>query len=180
MSEYPSLPVDILASDLLATLQRALELPLERDARQLIAHAYGLTSSLRQKIAPPQDSSPIDRSVFDALMTIAGDDTVPRLLRQVLLDLDAVSTALDQAFPARDWPGLRMQSHILMSIAGSFGATGLYRDAETLNRLAHKQEDAGLPSVERDLLQGLELLVRFLQEEAARRNAGPRPERPDR
>ena len=178
MSDPNTLAVESLAQTLMGLLQDLLDQPLPADASVVAAQAHALAQSLCLRLAPKQPASLIDRAVFDALLTVAGDDTAPKLLEQVLLDLHGVHQALDRALPVADWAELRLQSHILMSIAGSFGAMQLCRDAETLNRLAHATDETGLATVDLALRQGLAGLVQFLHDEAARLDAPRQTQRP--
>ncbi|MEF3046851.1 hypothetical protein [Pseudotabrizicola sp. L79] len=178
MSEPVLSPVDVLAANLQRLLQEVLDQPLSAEARIAASQAHALAISLCQQLVPQPEPSLIDRTVFDALLKVAGSETAPKLLDQVLLDLGCVRQALDHALPTADWAELRLQSHILMSIAGSFGAMQLCRDAEALNRLAHAGDASALSPLDLRLQQGLVALMQFLQDEA-RSLPSPQPkERP--
>lgn len=178
MREPATLPVDVLAANIQGLLQEVLTKPLSAETRTAVAQAHALAASLCHQLAPQPEASLIDRAVFDALLTIAGEETAPKLLDQVLLDLGEVHRALETALPKADWPELRLQSHILMSIAGSFGAMQLCQDAETLNRLAHASDASGLAAVDLRLRQGLAALIQFLQDQALSLAARQPKERP--
>lgn len=175
MTEMTLRPLAALAAELLETLQPLLDHPLGAVPGEAIARAHALAQALHQGLSPRPEPA-IDRATFDALLEIAGETTTPKLLLQVLVDLGNVRAALGNALPPRtDWPTLRQQSHILMSIAGSFGANSLYRDAEALNRIAHAGDAAALADLQAPLQEKLAALLQFLTEETERR--GHRAER---
>lgn len=165
MTETTARPLAALAAELLETLQPLLELPLTAAARDGISRAHAIALALHGTLTPISEPA-INRSIFYALLEIAGEETTPKLLQQVLLDLGNVRSTLPQAILTVDWPALRQQSHILMSIAGSFGAISLHHDAEALNRVSHACDALALADLQGALQTKLDALLLFLAEEA--------------
>ncbi|MEL6584504.1 MAG: response regulator [Pseudomonadota bacterium] len=85
----------------------------------------------------------LDQSVLRALRDALGADTLRDLLGKVLVDLESVRAILDAPNKPVDVNTLRARSHILMSVAGTIGATRLQHAAQTLNTAAHAAEASG-------------------------------------
>jgi HPt (histidine-containing phosphotransfer) domain-containing protein len=140
-----------------------------RLAAQLAALAKAcalLATHLDALQSPPTIASPLpllDRSVFDHLMDLAGPETAHDLLDRLIEDLTAVRQALDAARHAPDWESLRMQSHILIGLAGAVGATHLQTQAQDLNRLANRATDMNLERQFMQLNPPLNALIHFMQ-----------------
>lgn len=144
MNKPEATPPAGLAEELALILAQLLRQPLPPSARADAARALTLAQRLARTLASPPTVREFDHATFEALIAIAGPDTGPALLAQVVEDLQTIDRALALALPAADWPALRAQSHVALSISGSLGATHLYRMAERLNRAAHDQDRAAL------------------------------------
>jgi len=81
-----------------------------------------------------------DEQRFMALLNLAGPQTGLELVMRLDEDLSRVAAALTAAASGPDRQSLREQSHVLLAIAGTVGADGLYVLAERLNRLVRAPE----------------------------------------
>ena len=92
---------------------------------------------------PPPAAMPLDGSL-QQLMLMAGPELARDLVDRLQDDLASVAAALRAAWPAGDWPVLRSQSHILVSLAGAAGARPLQAGAEHLNNVANLADGAAM------------------------------------
>ncbi len=100
--------------------------------------------------SPPQslpDGDPAtallgDGATLRDILALAGPAIAPRLLAQIVTDLTTTADHLRPALANRDWPGIRAQSHVLISVAGTIGAMGLHGAACHLNAAAHDRDEA--------------------------------------
>lgn len=123
-----------------------------------------LQTQLHTHIAPTDTNDTlIDASVFDRLMQMAGPDTMQDLLDRLVEDLQSVQVMLITAQQIPDWDVLRMQSHILMGLAGAVGAEGLQLLAQHMNALANDQRHAGLDTLMARVVPALTALITFVQ-----------------
>lgn len=105
----------------------------------------------------------VDGSVFDRLMHMAGPDSKQDLLDRLVEDLQSVEVLLITAQHTPDWEVLRMQSHILIGLAGAVGAEGLQQLAQHMNALANDQRHAGLDRLMALVVPELTALIHFVQ-----------------
>ena len=96
------------------------------------------------------------------LLAMAGPDIAPALLRQIAADLSDVRTALAPAITAQDWTAIRAQSHVLISLAGTIGATRLHAMARDLNTAAHDRCTASLARLSPPVTADLDTLTAHL------------------
>lgn len=92
------------------------------------------------------------------LLALAGPDMAPRLLRQMHTDLGTVRQGLGPALEATDWTTIRAQSHVLIALAGTIGATRLHGLAIDLNTAAHAQDADTLASLRAPVMADLATL----------------------
>lgn len=128
----PDLHHDTPLAALMARLEALAAMPLPPAAVALVAEAVALAQALG-----PTDRPQIDRAIFDNLLSLAGPQVAPELLRQLAEDLAGVAASLPTALAAQDRAALRAQTHVLMALAGSVGAGPLYEAATRLNLVAH-------------------------------------------
>ena len=158
--------IESLARQIIGTLNGALGHDMSPKAQDAVNLAHEQAVALLALIAPSTTSA-IDISTFDRLMQIAGPETAPSLLQQVLIDLGTIRQGLNQSAPTLDWMDLRHQSHVLISIAGSLGADRLGGLAEDLNRSANRSDSEQLNAVLPILLAELDALLDFVRRKAA-------------
>ena len=110
-----------------------------------------------------------DEQKFAALLDLAGQDTAMELTQ--LLDADL--TNLDMAMKATVDPvALHAQSHILLSIAGTIGATRVFDLAKHLNTMTKIADPVGLSAVLADMRIALnDLILRIRLTRASQGNA---------
>lgn len=79
---------------------------------------------------------------LERLLHLAGPVEGRVLLDRLEADLVQAEAALTAALAAGDRAAIRAQTHILISVAGSVGATGLEADARRLNLAAQAPAEA--------------------------------------
>ncbi|MDB5659122.1 MAG: hypothetical protein JWS10_1737 [Cypionkella sp.] len=113
--------------------------------------------------APPQ----IEPSQFEQLLKMAGPQVANELLHHLHEDLRAAERGLLAASHGPDWPAVRRQSHVMIALAGTAGATALHQLAKVINDLAHQATpDRGtfrtlLPQA----LEQLDMLIHFVSQQ---------------
>ncbi|WP_435257946.1 hypothetical protein ACSBLW_17850 [Thioclava sp. FR2] len=162
MTKSQNPAMESLAQQIVSTLSGALVHPMSPEAQDAVSQAHEQAVALLALIAP-QESMAIDLSTFDRLMQIAGPETAPSLLQQILIDLGTIRDGLNSSAPALDWMDLRNQSHVLISIAGSLGAERLGGLAEDLNRLANRSDAQQLNTILPTLFAELDALLDFVR-----------------
>lgn len=116
-------------------------------------------------VADVNDS--FDEARFAALLDLAGEATAVEMTQRLDEDLTSVDLVLTKA---QDTGVLNAQSHILLSIAGTIGATRVFHLAQHLNVLTKSTEPAGLASVVDEVrvaLNDLILRLRSLRSDLA-------------
>jgi len=97
------------------------------------------------------------------LLALAGPDTAPMLLRQLVQDFTQCRDDLAQAVAAPDWQAGRNGSHVLMSLAGSVGAVALQALAEAFNQAAHRQDAREAANLLPPIQAGISALIRLIE-----------------
>lgn len=110
----------------------------------------------------------VDEGVFAELKAAVGEDALPRLLTKVIDDLHNVKSAIDAALEAMDCKVIRVQTHVLISVAGAIGARDLQLRAQLLNQSAN---DADRAAVRREAVDCLANLDEVLAEMDTRRTS---------
>jgi CheY-like chemotaxis protein len=118
--------------------------------------------------AAPDDSE-INMATFEALCAAIGPDMMDELLEKVVADLLQARADLEGAANPINRAPIRSASHILISVAGAVGATGLQSSARALNAAAHDAADAGLPDQVARCLAQIDAAVAFLRKRAEAR-----------
>ncbi len=77
---------------------------------------------------------------LQALLKLAGPKTAPELVKRLDEDLRQVAKVLAAAAISQDNAALRVQTHKLVAISGTIGATRLYELTRDLNESAHAPE----------------------------------------
>lgn len=126
--------------------------------------------------SPPQDGTAAllgDGRTLADLLRMAGPEIAPTLLRQMQADLAAVRDSLAPALPdpaasapaptSPDWLTIRAQSHILISLAGTIGATRLHSLAVDLNAAAHARAAERVAALAPPLLADLAALTALIR-----------------
>ena len=98
---------------------------------------------------------PFNEKIFQDLLAMAGPETAPQLLEQILVDLDQVAENLREAVDRKNAKQLREQGHTLTSLAGTLGATGMQSRAQELNANARSADIGAAQQMARTLLRDI-------------------------
>jgi two-component system, OmpR family, aerobic respiration control sensor histidine kinase ArcB len=115
-----------------------------------------------------EDEPAIDLATFRSLADAIGAEMMTELLDRIVADLENAREALSAALEPLDPASIRMNSHILISVAGAFGAARLRRRAAELNAAANAGETPDLGEGLRACLAEIEPALDFAK---AQRNA---------
>jgi len=109
---------------------------IEGLGRALAAHVR----SLPETEEPAGDDPPwggalptMDMSVFDELCRAIGPELVEELMEKVVADLVDARAKLERSLAPFDRPQIEATAHVLISVAGAFGAARLQARARALN-----------------------------------------------
>ena len=78
----------------------------------------------------------VSAAQFDQLLAMAGPKLAKTLVAQLQADLSLAQQTLRAAVDPVDWAEIRVQSHVVMGLAGTVGAQDLYLLARQLNDVA--------------------------------------------
>ena len=78
----------------------------------------------------------VSAAQFDQLLAMAGPKLAKTLVAQLRADLSLAQHTLRAAVDPVDWAEIRVQSHVVMGLAGTVGAQDLYLLARQLNDVA--------------------------------------------
>ncbi len=120
-------------------------------------------------LSGPEARPPLlgDGAALRGLLALAGPALAPRLCQQIVADLAATRAQLAPALAAGDRAQIRAASHVLISVAGTIGATGVHAAALALNEAAHGQDAARVAALGPGLLADLAALVTLVPVVAA-------------
>lgn len=124
---------------------------------------------------PVEQERDIQTGRFSHFLDIAGPDAAAELLAHLLKDLQTAERGLLGAARGPNWQGIQAQTHVLIALAGTTGASRLQHLSESLNALAHHPApDRGtyltlLPQT----LEALDALIHFVSTQSP-----PMPEAP--
>lgn len=107
----------------------------------------------------------VDRAAFDALVAMIGPEMMPELLDRIESDVASARDALAGAIDPPAVEVIRAKSHILISVAGSFGATRLQHAATALNAAARDPAAPGLGDQVRACLAEIAAALEFVRAE---------------
>jgi len=144
--------VEVLRPHLLAADQQA-ELSLIEEALARLSAPRPMSIGLAE----------FDPTRLDNLFTITGPGLAAELLARLTEDLTATQDLLDTGAASADWKRLREGSHVLISLAGSVGAISLQMMSETLNAIAHRQDEAALDALMPPLTAELVILIQLIR-----------------
>ncbi len=116
----------------------------------------------------PQAANPdadIQMDVYDGLKEIIGPASMRELLGKVQSDLAEVREGVQDGVAAKDAGPIRASTHILISVAGAFGAVNLQHLAEALNATAKTGDWARIVPEAARCQQGISDVLRFVNSE---------------
>lgn len=111
----------------------------------------------------PTGLADFDPARLETLFTITGPGLAPELLARLTEDLTATQDLLETGAASADWKRLREGSHVLISLAGSVGALSLQAMSESLNAIAHRQDDDALDALMPPLTAELVILIQLIR-----------------
>lgn len=144
--------VEVLRPHLLAADQQA-ELSLIEEALARLSAPRPMSIGLAE----------FDPTRLDNLFIITGPGLAAELLARLTEDLTATQDLLETGTASADWKRLREGSHVLISLAGSVGAISLQMMSETLNAIAHRQDEAALDALMPPLTAELVILIQLIR-----------------
>ena len=121
--------------------------------------------------AAPQEPNPdadIQMDVYNGLKEIIGADSMRELLSKVQSDLADVRAGVQEGVAAKDAAPIRASTHILISVAGAFGAVNLQHLAEALNATAKTGDWARIVPEAARCEKGISDVLRFVASELGR------------
>ncbi|WP_426032542.1 response regulator [Cypionkella sp. TWP1-2-1b2] len=136
------------------------------DAQNL---AEVLLQVLRRNIAPDHAAPQVEPGQFQELLQMAGPKMAAELLDHLQKDVRAAERGLLAAAHGPDWLEVRRQTHVMIALAGTAGASFLHQLAQAINTLAHQPvPDRGtfhtlLPQA----LEQLDMLIHFIDQKIA-------------
>jgi CheY-like chemotaxis protein/HPt (histidine-containing phosphotransfer) domain-containing protein len=144
---------------------------IEALGRELAAHVRPGAAYASDDHDRPEDGAPptMDMAVFEQLCRTIGPDLVDELMEKVVADLVDGRAKLEGALRPFDRPQIEGAAHILISVAGAFGAARLQAHARALNngcRDARVPREAIEAEVRRCIAE-IDAAVRFASSRAA-------------
>ncbi|MDZ4311453.1 MAG: response regulator [Cypionkella sp.] len=125
-----------------------------------------LLQVLRRNVIPAHTAQQIEPDQFEKLLQMAGPQVAAELLDRLQKDLRATERGLVAASHGPDWPAVRRQTHVMIALAGTAGASFLHQLAQAMNDLASQAvPDRGtfhtlLPQA----LEQLDMLIHFIDQ----------------
>ena len=107
----------------------------------------------------------IDSEVLSGLKSAVGPEVFNELLLKLHADLMIVRAELKSASRDLDLFQIRRSTHVLISLAGSFGASDLHLLAQKLNILSNQEKREEVVVYLQDCIRGLDLFIGFVVEE---------------
>ena len=156
---------DILSAGATAVLAKPVASPAALGAA--LAAALGLQAATAT--VPPQ----IDTAQFDRLLAMAGPAAVD-LMERLLQDLRCAERNLAAAQSGPNWASIRVQTHVLIALAGTTGGYRLQGLAELMNKTAQSDtaDNSTLPGLFHQTLSELQTLIAFVAGKADLKGGG--------
>jgi len=110
----------------------------------------------------------IQMDVYNGLKDIIGPESMRELLGKVQSDLADVRAGVQDGVAHKDAGPIRASTHILISVAGAFGAVNLQHIAEALNATAKTGDWARIGPDAARCAQGISDVLRFVATELER------------
>lgn len=106
----------------------------------------------------------VDSAIYRRLADTVGEEIVLELLHNLQADLKKAKHELTEAIAHNDADMFRRVSHILISVAGHFGAVPLESAARSLNAQAHKDDEKLLIKAAEKCLYEVGRAIEFFSE----------------
>lgn len=107
----------------------------------------------------------LNPQVYAGLVNAIGRSSMATLLSKVRDDIHAVRRELDVPPSMTNMDTIRAQTHILMSVSGAVGATGIQQRSSALNKAANGGDLADCALQTAELLAEIEALLVFVEHE---------------
>lgn len=98
----------------------------------------------------------IDRTIFNQLADSIGPEAMSELLERVGEDLGAAGDRARKGMETGDFGEVRAATHIMTSVAGAIGATGLLEASRRTNKAAHCEDGATVAAEGAEMMTLLE------------------------
>jgi len=125
----------------------------------------GAESSETTGQPPPNSDADIQMDIYNGLKDIIGPDSMRELLGKVQSDLADVRAGVQKGVINKDAAAIRACTHILISVAGAFGAVNLQHIAEALNATAKSGDWAKITPEATRCEGGIADVLRFVASE---------------
>lgn len=137
------------------------------DAQNL---AEVLGQVLRRNLTPHHPAPQVEPGQFQELLQMAGPKMAAELLDHLQKDLRAAERGLLAASHGPDWQEVRRQTHVMIALAGTAGASFLHQLAQAINTLAHQPvPDRGtFQTLLPQALEQLDMLIHFIDQKISR------------
>jgi two-component system aerobic respiration control sensor histidine kinase ArcB len=123
--------------------------------------------SLMEERRMRQARTALNPEVYAGLVSAIGRPSMAILLSKVRDDILGVRQKLDVPASDLSQTTIRAQTHILMSVAGAVGATGIQERASVLNKAAHGGDAADCALQTAEMMVEIAALLEFVEGELA-------------
>ncbi|MEM7669865.1 MAG: response regulator [Pseudomonadota bacterium] len=106
----------------------------------------------------------IEEEIYTALEDAIGRNQMLELLEKVRSDISDAQTTLERALNTMTFKGVRSSTHVLISVAGAIGATGLQKLAQDINLSANSRDEATIRDKGPDILAEITRVLVFVDE----------------
>jgi len=114
-------------------------------------------------IVEQDDIGHIDMTIFNALVSAIGADSIVDFWGKVTIDLNNMKDSLIDAEVSGDMANMRAASHTLVSVAGAVGAVNLQASAGKLNTLAKSENPDGRQPLNMLCIKGILEVLTFIK-----------------
>lgn len=114
---------------------------------------------------PTQTVASIDWAIYDSLAETLGPIATAELLEKVEADVVSARIRLASALENRAADGIRAATHVLVSVAGTIGATQVQEAAKRVNAAAQPGDDLTPQAEVEHLFEEIDLMLAFLRRE---------------
>lgn len=106
----------------------------------------------------------IEEEIYQALEEAIGRVQMLELLEKVRADISEAQGTLERGLNTMTFKGIRSSTHVLISVAGAIGATGLQELAQDVNVAANSRDEAAVRAHGPDILAEVTRVLVFLED----------------
>ncbi|MEM8842562.1 MAG: response regulator [Pseudomonadota bacterium] len=110
----------------------------------------------------------IEQDIYNALENAIGKGQMLELLEKVKFDIEDSQKTLERSLNSMTFKGIRSSTHVLISVAGAIGATGLQRQAQEMNTAANNHDEAMIREGGPEILAEISRVLTFVNESMKR------------